>query len=393
MKSGNYAKAGVLVLFVTLILGNYFQYQLSPLAPRLMESMHMTPVQFSSAFSAPMIPAILLGIVAGIMSDKFGVKKVTSVGLVVTMAGLCYRPFAGDYTSLMASMVLAGIGVTFINVNMSKLVGAWYPPEKVGQMVGVTMVGSTLGMTLGTATTAMFPSVRSAFVLTGILSVFIVVLWVVFIHDGSGQAAEGNGPQESVLTSIMTVVKSRNIWLVGICLMCILGCNVALSSFLPTALQSRGINESMAGVVSSVLTIGSLLGTFMGPTIIARIGRMKPALVTLALVTAAGTAFGWMAPVWLIVVALLAAGFGMGSLIPTFMSFPMLLPEIGPSYAGSAGGVITTLELLGAVVIPTYIITPVAGQNFHTYFMMAGAVMVLMAAVALFLPELYQKGE
>lgn len=77
--------------------------------------------------------------------------------------------------------------------------------------------------------------------------------------------------------------------------------------------------------------------------------------------------------------------------MPTFMSFPALLPEIGPKYAGTATGIIATLELIGAVVIPTYIITPVAGTNFKLYFFMAGATMIICAFVILLLPELLKK--
>ena len=44
-KSNNYGIVAAVILFVALIIGNYFQYQLSPLAPRLMETMGLTPGQ------------------------------------------------------------------------------------------------------------------------------------------------------------------------------------------------------------------------------------------------------------------------------------------------------------------------------------------------------------
>lgn len=389
-KSNSYGVVVAVVLFVALILGNYFQYQLSPLAPRLMEAMGLTPGQFSSIFSAPMIPPIFLGIVAGMLSDKYGVKKVASIGLVITAVGLCFRPFAGNYGTLFASMILGGVGVAFLNANMSKIIGGWFPPEKVGTIVGLTMVGSTIGMTLGTATTALLPSIKMAFWISGIASIAVLVIWLLFMKDGA-QSQKEPGAEESLLDSIKVVLRNKNIWLVGLCLMCILGCNVALASFLPTALQSRGINESTSGVLASVITIGSLAGTFVGPTIISKASRMKPMLLIFALLTAVGAAFGWSLPVAFAIILLALAGFGMGALIPVFMSFPVMLPEIGPMYAGSAGGVITTLELLGAVILPTYVITPVAGQNFSLYFMITGAVMVVMAVIALLLPELNKK--
>ena len=57
MKQTNtgYGRVVAVILFLGLFCGNYFQYQLSPLAPQLMQELEMTPVQFSSIFSAPML--------------------------------------------------------------------------------------------------------------------------------------------------------------------------------------------------------------------------------------------------------------------------------------------------------------------------------------------------
>ena len=220
----------------------------------------------------------------------------------------------------------------------------------------------------------------------------MAVLWIGFVKEGPYSHKSG-APTGTVPLgqSLKTVLKSRNVWLAGICLALILGCNVALTSFLPTALQSRGYTEATAGLISPIMTIGSFCGTFLGPIVITKLPRMKPALILCAVVAALCAAFGRAAPAPLVPVLLFLAGAFISALVPTFMSFPMLLPEIGPSYAGSAGGVMTTLELLGAVIIPTYIITPTAGANFTLYFAIAGISAVLMVLPALFLPELNRR--
>ncbi len=66
----------------------------------------------------------------------------------------------------------------------------------------------------------------------------------------------------------------------------------------------------------------------------------------------------------------------------------MLLPEIGPIYAGSAGGIITTLQVIGAVVVPTFIVTPLAGSNVTVLFGLAAVCLALIIVPMLFLPEL-----
>ncbi len=390
-KSANYSTVIAIIVFLALIVGNYFQYQLTPLAGQLMKDFNITQSQFSSIFTSPMIASIILGIVAGVLADKFGIKKVIAVALLIAAVGLCIRPFANSYGPLFASMILGGLGITFLNANLSKIIGGWYTPQQVGTIMGIIMAGNTVGQTLGTATTAMLPSMTTAFWISGIAAVLVAVLWIAFVREGPYGKREEGSPKVPLSQSLKTVLKSKNVWLVGICLAFLLGCNVALTSFLPTALQSRGYTEAAAGLVSSVMTIGSFCGTFIGPIILTKLPRMKPALVVCAIVAALCAAFGWNAPTPLVPVILFIAGAFISALVPTFMSFPMLLPEIGPAYAGSAGGIMTTLELLGAVIIPTYIITPMAGSNFSLYFIMAAVSALLMVLSAIFLPELNRK--
>ena len=110
-KSGSYHTVIAIILFFALIVGNYFQYQLTPLAGQLMEGFGITPNQFSSIFTSPMITSIILGIVAGVLVDKYGFKKVIAIALILAAVGLCIRPFAGSYGTLFATMILGGLGI------------------------------------------------------------------------------------------------------------------------------------------------------------------------------------------------------------------------------------------------------------------------------------------
>lgn len=376
------------VMFLAMLVGNYFQYQLSPIAGRVMESLHLSPTQFSSIFSAPMIPAIVLSIVAGILSDRFGIKKVCGAAVVIATAGLCWRPFAQSYETFFAAMILGGVGTTFLNVNVAKIMGRYCAAEKTGTMVGMVMMGSTFGMTLGTATTAAFPSVQTALLVAAAGEVVILILWFLLMDGDRGSTETESGQQKISLTdSIGAVLKCRYIWVLGLCMMCILGCNTAMGSFVPMALQSRGASEAAAGLVVTGMMVGNLIGTFTGPRLIVASKNKRTVIMFLGILSAVTAASSWMLPTFAAFLGLMACGFGMGSLLPVFMAMPMQLKEIGPAYAGTAGGVTSTLELLGAVIIPTYIITPIAGANYTLYFLLAGACMVIMAGCSIFLPN------
>ena len=82
-----------IIVCLAYMPGSYAQYQLSVLAPELMQSFGLSTSQFSSLFTAPMIIAIFLSFAGGIISDKVGSKKVVSLAFLVAVAGLIGRIF------------------------------------------------------------------------------------------------------------------------------------------------------------------------------------------------------------------------------------------------------------------------------------------------------------
>ena len=77
------------------------------------------------------------------------------------------------------------------------------------------------------------------------------------------------------------------------------------------------------------------------------------------------------------------------------MGYPALLDEIGPMNAGSAAGLVTTVQMLGAFFLPSSVFAPLATSNgvmnYSTLFLYGALCSVLMGVVALLLPELGAK--
>lgn len=100
-----------IIVCLAYMPGSYAQYQLSVLAPELMQSFGLSTSQFSSLFTAPMIIAIFLSFAGGIISDKVGSKKVVSLAFLVAVAGLIGRIFANSYLPFFFCMALTGFPI------------------------------------------------------------------------------------------------------------------------------------------------------------------------------------------------------------------------------------------------------------------------------------------
>ena len=406
MKREGYSYWAIIALACTVILlfvPNYAQYQLSPLAYLVMPEYELDSAQFSMLFSAAMIPGILLSLVAGLLCDRFGVKRVVGVAGVVSVTALVARIFAPGFGALFACMAIVGVVATFLNANVAKIMGSWFPPEKVGFAVGIGLAGSTFAMVVGLGTSALFPSLQSIFVFTAVLAIVALAAWWLLFRDGprSAQAdqadqagsREGNdaasATQPSLSECLRVVLKSRNVWLIGVGLGLDMAATMCILTFLPQVLQSaRGFDPAAAGALSSVVTFGNLAGSILAPLVYTRVGRLKPVAIVFAIVAGAGTAFAWQLPEGPVMLAcFFLTGFTLSGLMTMLVSAIVLLPDIGPVYAGTAGGVGSTLQLFGAVVIPSYILTPILGANYPALYGVGGVLCLVAAVCVLALPE------
>ena len=394
--SGSWAYVVIACVMLMFFAPNYAQFQLSPLAHVIMPQYNLDATQFSALFSAAMIPGIALSLVAGLLCDRFGTKRTIAVGGAITALALIARIFAPDFTTLFICMVLAGVVATFVNANVGKIMGAWFDPSKLGIAVGVAFASGTFAQTVGMGTSAFFPSIDALFVFTAVLGVVALAAWIVFFREsalGEGAGEEEAVPHKPLGECLRVVLKSRNIWILGIALgLCMAGV-MCVATFLPHALQNvRSFDPEHAGAVASIYTVGSLVGSLAIPVVNARVGRLKPVVIVLALVAAAGVAFGWQLPEGILMNAVLfVTGICLGGILVSLMSVPVLLPEIGPVYAGTGGGVAATLQLMGAVVIPSYIMTPIIGGNYTVFYFIAGALCVGIAVCVFLLPEVLKR--
>lgn len=397
-KVGQYGVMMMVTLCWAQFVPNFAQYQLSPFAASIMADLGINASQFSSLFTAPMIPAILLSLVAGILVDKLNPKLVVGISIAITAVGAVMSIFAGSYAMMMLAFIFIGVSAAVVNCSQVKLVSGWYPPEQVTGKIGITMASSTIAMAVALATTALFPNRTAAFTVSAVLSVVSLLLWLLLYKRPSAELGAPTAPttanaetsvQDSVAAGLKVVAQNKYIWAIASGLFFIMAANVVMGSFAPTALQQRGIDANAAGIAAAFYTIGCFLSCFISPYLADKLKSVKKTAVLLCVLSFFGVAMTVMyVPAGLLLcAAMLLTGICVGGSIPLLSSLPVQLEGIGPRYAGTAGGFIATIQLLGAVLVPSYVLIPIAGDNFGMLFILGGVCMIICGVVALFLPK------
>ena len=383
------AKKGIVILIVVLLfagqfIGNYGNYQLAAIPGSIYQAFNLDDMQFSSLMTGPMLPSIFLSIVVGVLVDRFGISKIVGIWLGVAACGFIIRCFATDYPTMLLAMALSGFGAMVINSNLAKIASSLFPMDKVSLVVGVLMAASTLSMATAFATTAMLPSLEVVFWIPAIASIVVFACWILFARESTfvrNQVEEDSAHQ--VKESLRTSLKSRNVWLAGLTLALMMGSAMVLTNFHVTALTTlQGYSEAAAGSFNTVLMVGAIIGSIALPSVAVKFPSKTPYIVLVMLVVTAATCYGMVAlsAAGIYVCAFLNGMLRSGVIAVLYMT-PVLLEEIGPKHAGTAGGLIVTIQLIGAVIIPTYVIVPLGGGDLITYFVFATVCMALAAVL------------
>jgi sugar phosphate permease len=380
------------------IAPNYAQYQLSPLGPSLMQELGITASQFSSLFTAPMIPAILFSIVAGILVDRHNPRIVLGVAFVISTIGAALNLFGSSYGQLFLGFALTGLSAAFLNSCAAKLLGVWYEPSAISGKLGLANACSMAAMTIALATTALFPSRRAAFAVALGLFVIVTLVWFALYRTPDEEESDvgpeadstpsSNGERSGLGHLLRRVMSNWRIWDVGFVLFFILGANVVMSSLVPTVLGTRGMDSVKAGYYTSAYTIGALVGCVVSPMLAKKLGGSRNTVALFCAVAAILVAFGWRAPEGIpLALALFGSGAMLGGALPLLLSVPINLPGVGPELAGTAGGLVATIQLLGAVILPSYVLIPFAGGDLAVTFVLAGCCALISAILSLLIPK------
>ncbi len=393
-KKNSYAVVILILVCAGIFAPNFGQYQVSGFGPQLMKAMGLSTSQFAQIATAPLIPGIFLSLVAGILVDKFGARRCMVLAMLLSALGVIWRYFAAGYTAMYFSMIAMGIGATFLSSNNAKILGQWFPPHKIAITVGIYLGVSNGAIALGTGTASLFPSMQAAFLFSAGIAVAVFLLYLFFMRDKKTepvrQTVEQPEERTSILDGIRVSVKNKYVWVAAICLLLNVTAFCSMSQFLPQALAARGIAQSAANTVAMALTLGGLVSCFFSPTIFFMIGRTKLLMVIYSVIAALGMAFAWRLSDSTTVLFLLifVTGFFANGFNPILLSLPIRLEDIGIKYAGTAGGVIATIQLAGTVIIPSYIISPIAGTNYSLMFLLFAALDVLLCFVVHLLPKM-----
>ena len=340
-------------LVFTIAFGMGWTY-IVMVAAEVMQDLNLTLVDWGTLWSAVSLGALVFAILGGALGDRFGVRPVAGLGIVLMGGFLLLRATAADFATLYTWMFLFGAVQSLVFPNIPKALGMWFPPQEFGLANGITLAGYGAGAALAGWLSPILLGLlggwRNLSFLFGSLSIVLGLFWWLTVRDRPH--ALPSAVPVGLILAMRQVLKVRDVWIIAGCYLFMLGGYIGFIGYAPTFFSTvRGLTPAATGLVISGFLWAAVVGNFLLPMLSDRVGLRKSIYVVGILangICVVLMAYTLGSSLWL---AALLAGFMAGAGAIAFV-VPLEMEGIGPALAGSAVGVAVTAGNLGGVLSP-----------------------------------------
>ena len=260
------------VIWLLSALFMFYKYALevspSVMTSTLMGTFGISGTQLGNLAACYFYAYLLLQIPAGLLLDKIGPRKVTTIAIALCAAGSMI--FAQAETLLIAGIgrFLTGAGAAFAAVNCLKLIANWFPFKQFAFMAGLMMTLAMLGAVGGQAPLAAFIDAmdwRSAMQIIGYLGIGLAVLfWLVVRDIAPNHRIERHIVSQNIsfFDSLKKVLKNKQGWWLSVYSGFAFAPVMIFGGLWGVAFISEGyhITQNLAAQAVSLIFIGFAIG-------------------------------------------------------------------------------------------------------------------------------------
>lgn len=347
----------------------------SPLINQFGETYSLSATEQSVLVAVPILLGSVMRIPLGILTEKYGGRKMYTALLLFLVLPLLATGFANSYMMLLICALFLGMAGTAFSISMT-FVSKWTPPEKQGTALGINAMGNA-----GTAIAAFtLPSIALLWgvewVFWGLIPPILIMAAVIWFFTPETPSA---GTKRTVKGEL-SILKFKDTWILSIFYFVTFGLFVAMGIYLPTLL----INVYEFSAVDAGMRAAGfvLLATFARPFGGFFADKMEPGKIMTLLFTGitlcAGIIAAAIGNIFIFTAASLVLGIlsGMGSGVVFKM-----VPSIFPKSTGAATGIVGAAGGLGGFFPPIMlgIIRDITGAYMLAFILLAAASIVCLA--------------
>ncbi|WP_343101282.1 MFS transporter [Romboutsia sp. MSSM.1001216sp_RTP31141st1_G3_RTP31141_220114] len=287
MKNYNKTKWGIWsVLTFSFVIAYFLRLSTAVISDNLSLELGFSNIEISNIASFTLYAYALMQIPGGILLDRYGPRKVCSIGMLIGGIGSILFGFIEGIKVAYLSRVMIGAGVSVTLLSVLKFQGGWFKKE---EFTSATAKFSFIGCLGGVFAT--FPLVflndiigwRNSFILIGIIGVLCGIVIYLVVRDTPkeyGFKVDIEVIEEeklNLLKGLKSVFRNKATWYNSLIMFSMVGITTAFSSLwiVSYITDVYEVKKSVAAFIASFLTYGLVFGALFMDYVFARIKTNK----------------------------------------------------------------------------------------------------------------------
>ena len=306
----------------------------------------------------------LLQVPVGVFADRYGVRFITTLGMIILTAGSLLFGLAESLAVIYIARLLMGIGSAAFFVSTLRTISTWFPLDRFTTLLGWTSLMGNMGALLAATPFSLLLMVidwRSSYYLFTVVGAMVAfMLWQV-VRDrpediGMEPDFDTTPPPQTlrgIVSGLGRVISSWQFWSYFVISVVMLGSSMSLSGLwlVPYMTHVYEFSRNAASSLVMFMTGGMMLGSALLGTMekrmksrvkMMRISILLTMLIWLYIIVPAGG----RPPARLLFALLFIMGFIRMFILTSFTNIEKLFPDL----KGSAKGVMNISPFLGTII-------------------------------------------
>jgi DHA2 family metal-tetracycline-proton antiporter-like MFS transporter len=283
------------VLAFTLVISVMSATMFNIVLPEIKADFQLSLSQVSWVTSAFLLIYAVGTVIYGKLADTYKLKNLLTFGLILFAVGSIVGLVAQTYGMVVLGRILQGVGAAVIPATASIIPIRYFPPEKRGRALGISMTGMAIGSALGPVVASFVVTLdwRWLFCMP-VFTLFALPYYRKYLDDESRSAGRidwiGGGLLAGTVALLLLAITNQELLLA-------IGCVILFVLFMvrirtvtdpfikPELFKSRGYSLGIT-IASLSMGIGYSL-SFLSPQLLANVNHLASGLIGFVMVPAA----------------------------------------------------------------------------------------------------------
>jgi NNP family nitrate/nitrite transporter-like MFS transporter len=379
---------GAAIIFIVFAMSTAC---LPVLFSEISDELGLSIVQVGTIWGASSVASIFSILAAGSLTDRFGAKRILTIGCLLAGIFGALRGLSDSFTTLVITSLLFGFASEPVPVIVIKNTSLWFHERGLGTAQGILTACVGGGMMLGAmlSATVLSPLLggwQNVMFFYGGISVLVGIICFLTIPVPTHLNTTDSTAIRSPRQTLSHVFRIRGVWLIAITMMGFAGCNRGLIGYLPLYLRNGGWTVAAADGAQAALNAAGTVASIPLTLLSDKLGLRKAFMALGLIITVISV--GLFSVVTGPAAWLLAIMAGIFRDMIWAVSGTMIVETggIGPVYAGTAVGMVHAFARVG------YTFAPPAGNSLEAIypglpFVFWAALSLMALAVFLFVAE------